>query len=82
MIIDFDLAKRCSRNIDQTLHSDSGWPISIGPVYNAPWFRIEIRGNRYPDGKPGLLQIYQYRYLATMRDNKEAAKRAAYGSAR
>jgi hypothetical protein len=31
----------------------------IGPVYNAPWFRIEFWGKRHPDGKPGLLQIYQ-----------------------
>jgi hypothetical protein len=33
-------------------------------VYNAPWFRIEARGNRHPDGKPGLLQIYQYRHIS------------------
>jgi hypothetical protein len=34
-------------------------------VYNAPWFRIEARGKRHPDGKPSLLQIYQYHLSKT-----------------
>ena len=26
------------------------------------WFRTQSRTSRHPDAKPGLLQIYQYRY--------------------
>jgi hypothetical protein len=43
-------------------------------VYNAPWFRTQSRGNRHPDGKPGLLQIYQFRNKAK-RAVEEAVKR-------
>jgi len=39
-------------------------------VYNAPWFRIEARRNRHPDGKLSLLQIYQYHQSELTLSNK------------
>jgi hypothetical protein len=62
---DFNPTNRCTLIKIRTEKPPSafrGWPISIAAVYNAPWFRIEFRGNRHPDGKLSLLQIYLYRY--------------------